>query len=152
MRASIAIAVKDVGCLLSRIRDKRHPTSAVLSATVWIAALVIHAQGPATGAAGKAHDPGVRASGVSAGQPLAALSADQFEYFQDGRSRFLEVDSVLGDIEGAPGRGLGPLFNATSCATCHSQPSAGGSSPNANQYPYVGGNPQIQAASDAGGR
>jgi CxxC motif-containing protein (DUF1111 family) len=39
---------------------------------------------------------------------------------------------------------LGPRFNLDSCGGCHSQPAAGGTSPNANIFPNVGPNPQSQ--------
>ena len=56
--------------------------------------------------------------------------------------RFNEVDQVA--------NGLGPTYNSNSCASCHAQPSVGGSSPSATQYPNIGPNPQIEAA-NAGG-
>ncbi|MDR3385971.1 MAG: di-heme oxidoredictase family protein [Rudaea sp.] len=97
-----------------------------------------------------ASDPGVRAGSVGAGLPLATLSAAQMQYFLDGFNRFVEVDSVSGAVTGEPGSGLGPGFNATSCGACHAQPFAGGSSPSMAAYPFIGPNPQIAAASDAG--
>jgi CxxC motif-containing protein (DUF1111 family) len=104
----------------------------------------------ATSSAGGARDPGVRAGGVGAGQPLSSLSAAELQFFQDGQSRFLQTDSVGGTISGEPGSGLGPTYNLNSCGGCHSQPAVGGSSPSASQYPNVGQNPQIAAANDAG--
>ena len=89
-----------------------------------------------------AQDPGVRTSNGNAGPPLSTLSADQLQYFQDGQSRFVEVDSVSGTASGEPGIGLGPTFNSNSCGSCHSQPAIGGTSPSLN--------PQIAAASDNG--
>src|SRR5208282_5555714 len=86
------------------------------------------------------------------GQPLSSLSAAQLQFFQDGLTRFLQVDSVTGTIAGEPGAGLGPGFNSNSCGGCHAQPSAGGTSPSASQYPNIGPNPQMQAASDANAR
>ena len=97
---------------------------------------------------GAAHDPGVRAGSVNSGQPLSSLSAAELQYFQDGLSRFLQIDSVVGTASGAPGTGLGPTFNSNSCGSCHSQPAVGGSSPSASQYPNIGPNPQIAAATD----
>jgi CxxC motif-containing protein (DUF1111 family) len=44
---------------------------------------------------------------------------------------------VSGTVTGADGRGLGPRFNADSCAACHSQPAIGGSSPAANPLPAI---------------
>jgi CxxC motif-containing protein (DUF1111 family) len=45
---------------------------------------------------------------------------------------------------------LGPAFNSNSCSSCHAQPAVGGTSPSTSQYPNIGPNPQIGAASDAG--
>jgi len=87
-------------------------------------------------------DPGVRAGSVNAGQALSTLSPGQSQYFTDGLVRFNEVDQVE--------NGLGPTFNSNSCASCHGQPAAGGSSPRADQYPNIGPNPQIEAASAGG--
>jgi len=44
-------------------------------------------------------------------------------------AEFSEVDSVSGTIAGENGKGLGPAFNGNSCAQCHAEPAAGGSSP-----------------------
>ncbi len=60
----------------------------------------------------------------------------------DGLSRFRSVDSVSGTQPGAPDSGLGPRFNLNSCAGCHAQPNAGGSSPAVN--------PQIAVATAFG--
>ncbi len=76
--------------------------------------------------------------------------AAQLQYFQDGQSRFKQVDSVSGSISGEPGNGLGPGFNSNSCASCHAQPAVGGTSPSIGEFPNIGPNPQIAAASDAG--
>ena len=90
----------------------------------------------------QAKDPGVRAGSVNAGQALSTLSPGQSQYFTDGLVRFNEADQVA--------NGLGPTFNSNSCASCHAQPAAGGSSPRADQYPNIGPNPQIEAASAGG--
>ncbi len=90
----------------------------------------------------QAKDPGVRAGSVNAGQPISALTPGQLQYFNDGFARFNEVDQVS--------NGLGPTYNATSCGSCHAQPSTGGTSPRGDQYPNIGPNPQI-AAANAGG-
>jgi CxxC motif-containing protein (DUF1111 family) len=95
-------------------------------------------------------DPGVRAGEVQVGIPLPGLSADELQYFQDGLTRFIEVDSVTGNIAGETGSGLGPAFNSNGCASCHVQPAIGGSSPSVSQYPNLGPNPQIAVANDAG--
>ena len=85
-------------------------------------------------------DPGVRAGAVN-GQtgatatsplPLASVTANTpqgvSEFFQNGLTRFQEVEVVSGGAN----NGLGPRFNFNSCSGCHSQPSIGGSSPPTN--------------------
>lgn len=95
-------------------------------------------------------DPGVRAGSVQVGVPLAGLSAAELQFFQDGLSRFIQVDSVGGNVSGEPGSGLGPAFNSNSCGSCHAQPATGGTSPSTSQYPSIGPNPQMTVANDAG--
>ena len=73
-------------------------------------------------------DPGVRGGAPAAGAALKALSADETAFFQDGRTRFVETESVTG----GQNNGLGPRFNSNSCQSCHAQPSVGGSGPAAN--------------------
>jgi CxxC motif-containing protein (DUF1111 family) len=104
---------------------------------------MVNASEPTQTAMG-ASDPGPRNGEANAGVPLASLSADQMEYYLDGKNRFADTDSVRGTVAGETNGGLGPTYNSNSCAGCHSQPAEGGSSPAAN--------PQIEAASDAGGR
>src|ERR1700691_4497038 len=104
-----------------------------------------------TNSSGGAQDPGPRAGAVNAGAPLSTLTPAQLQFFQDGLSRFLQTDSVSGKMAGEPGVGLGPGFNSNSCGSCHAQPAVGGSSPNAQHFPFVGPNPQIAAATDFGG-
>jgi CxxC motif-containing protein (DUF1111 family) len=53
------------------------------------------------------------------GEPLDGLTPEQRDQFERGRSEFQRVF--------APDTGLGPLFNADSCAECHESPVAGGS-------------------------
>jgi CxxC motif-containing protein (DUF1111 family) len=107
-------------------------------------------QAPQNGGSTRARDPGVRTNSIGSGQPLAGLSPEQLQFFQDGLARFLQVDSVSGTMPGEPGAGLGPGFNSTSCGSCHAQPAVGGSSPSVNAYPNIGPNPQVRAASAAG--
>jgi CxxC motif-containing protein (DUF1111 family) len=104
-----------------------------------------------TNSSGGAQDPGPRAGNVNAGTPLSTLTPAQLQFFQDGLSRFLQVDSVSGQMAGEPGVGLGPGFNSNSCGSCHGQPAVGGSSPSSAYYPNVGPNPQVAAATDYGG-
>jgi CxxC motif-containing protein (DUF1111 family) len=89
-----------------------------------------------------AQDPGARTGAANAGVPLSSLSSQELSYFQDGKFRFVQVDSVGGTAAGEPGLGLGPTFNSNSCGSCHSQPAIGGSSPSSN--------PQIVAGTDNG--
>jgi CxxC motif-containing protein (DUF1111 family) len=85
-----------------------------------------------------ASDPGPRIGDAGIGAPLPSLTVEQLKYFQDGLARFIAFDSVGGTIPGATSSGLGPTYNATSCGSCHAQPTVGGTSPNSN--------PQIAAA------
>jgi len=73
-------------------------------------------------------DPGVRGGAAGAGGPLPGLTADEAAFFQDGLSRFLDIETVTGGNN----TGLGPRFNSNQCFSCHSQPDAGGSSPAKN--------------------
>jgi CxxC motif-containing protein (DUF1111 family) len=95
--------------------------------------------------ASSAVDPGPRGGSVGAGGPLAGLSTDEVNFFLGTRTRFQEVQSVSGGIE--PSSGLGPTFNANSCAACHAEPAVGGTSP----HPKLGfvktPNPEIAFAS-----
>jgi CxxC motif-containing protein (DUF1111 family) len=113
----------------------------ILVCAVFAASMLAYAQTTSSTTSG-ARDPGVRAGSVGAGQPLSTLTSDQLLFFQDGQTRFQEVDTVPA--------GLGPAYNSTSCASCHSQPAVGGSSPSATQYPNVGPNPQVAAATAGG--
>jgi CxxC motif-containing protein (DUF1111 family) len=72
-------------------------------------------------------DPGPRPGPSGAGGPFEKLGVDELNLYWAARDRFKEVASVSGTIE--RGVGLGPRFNGNSCAGCHAQPAAGGSSP-----------------------
>jgi CxxC motif-containing protein (DUF1111 family) len=106
--------------------------------------LLSQQNGPSRGgsATSGASDPGPRAGLVNAGSPISTLTSNQLQFFQDGQNRFQAVDTVA--------TGLGPGFNSNSCASCHAQPSVGGSSPSANAYPNIGPNPQIEAGTANG--
>src|SRR5262245_46768046 len=54
------------------------------------------------------------------GSPLRGITAAEFELFRLGREDFTEVETAED--------GLGPAFNGTSCAVCHSVPAIGGMS------------------------
>jgi len=85
-------------------------------------------------------DPGVRTGAIN-GQagatatnplPLASVAANSptgsLEFFQNGLTRFQEVEVVSGGAN----NGLGPRFNFNQCSGCHAQPTIGGTSPAAN--------------------
>ncbi len=55
------------------------------------------------------------------GQPLAGLTADQLDRFNDGKAEFQGVETVE--------EGVGPVFNDVSCANCHLAAAIGGGSP-----------------------
>ena len=80
------------------------------------------------GGSKKPVDPGVRGGPAGAGGPLKGLTADEMAFFQDGQSRFAEVEVV----QGGTNNGLGPRFNSNQCLSCHTQPDMGGSSPAKN--------------------
>jgi CxxC motif-containing protein (DUF1111 family) len=63
-----------------------------------------------------------RAASVSPdfGDPIAGLTPAQQALFADGQDDFEEVEEAAD--------GLGPVFNGTSCAGCHSSPAVGGTS------------------------
>ncbi len=95
----------------------------------------------APGAHGSASDPGVRSGPPGAGSPIAGLTQNQLSFFSAGQTNFVQTDSVTGSVPNT-GNGLGPRFNAESCAQCHAQPAIGGTSP------FV--NPQVADATDQG--
>src|ERR1700737_2971600 len=55
------------------------------------------------------------------GDPVRGLTAAQLALFLDGKADFVSVETVTPD-------GLGPVFNESSCATCHAVPAVGGGS------------------------
>jgi CxxC motif-containing protein (DUF1111 family) len=85
-------------------------------------------------------DPGVRAGTVDSGQPLASVAQTPgaSDFFANGLLRFQEIETVQGGVD----NGLGPRFNSNQCASCHSQPAIGGTSPSATAFPFVGPNPE----------
>ena len=114
-------------------------TRATLFVVVGLFCFLIGAQRALTQSA--AHDPGVRSSPAGAGAPIAGLTPNQRAYFDAGLEEFSEVESVKGTVSNT-GAGLGPRFNGESCAQCHAQPAAGGTSPSVN--------PQVAAANNQG--
>jgi len=79
---------------------------------------------PPAASAGDAKDPGPRSGPAAAGDPLAGLTPEQLAAFEAGKAAFNKVFDVKA--------GLGPAMNLDSCAGCHSQPAAGGTSPAVN--------------------
>ncbi|HEY2012309.1 MAG TPA: di-heme oxidoredictase family protein [Bryobacteraceae bacterium] len=95
-------------------------------------------------------DPGPRGGPAGAGGTFAALDSNASRdaaykaSFATALQVFKEVDSVSGALE--PGTGLGPTFNGNSCAMCHLQPAAGGSSPGLTSKQNSVANPQVALA------
>ena len=121
-------------------RRKQLSVSVILAISVFAAAGLLNAN--SSNDEPGAQDPGVRAGSINAGQPLSSLNSSQLLYYQDGQTRFQRVEQVA--------NGLGPTYNSNSCASCHAQPALGGSSPSARQFPNLGPNPQIEAATAGG--
>ena len=97
-------------------------------------------------------DPGPRIGAAGAGSYYPTLNANEQAMFTQGLQAFMEVDSVKGGMTGETGTGLGPGFNGNSCAQCHAQPSAGGSSPGMNSPQSPIPNPQVALATMDGAR
>lgn len=92
------------------------------------------------------NDPGPRSGAVGAGGFYPTLSSNEQSLFTQALQRFMEVDSVKGSLTGENGTGLGPTFNGNSCAQCHAQPAAGGSSPGLTSPQNAIANPQVALA------
>jgi CxxC motif-containing protein (DUF1111 family) len=77
-------------------------------------------------------DPGVQGGAARAGLPLPSVTATDgsLQFFQNGQSRFQDVESVSNSPTG--NNGLGPRFNFVQCSGCHAQPTVGGTGPAAN--------------------
>jgi len=77
-------------------------------------------------------DPGVQGGAARAGSPLPSVNPNDgsLQYFQNGQTRFQDVESVSNSPTG--NNGLGPRFNFVQCSGCHSQPASGGSGPATN--------------------
>ena len=61
----------------------------------------------------QAQDPGVRKAATDGGPPvpLPGLTTDELTFFQDGLTRFQDVEVVSGGAN----NGLGPRFNSNQC-------------------------------------
>jgi CxxC motif-containing protein (DUF1111 family) len=115
-------------------------------------------------ATAKGVDPGPRGGAAGAGGPVLDNPDDPAQQAQAAVAclpglapaallmceqafiRFQEVDSVSGTISGENGVGLGPTFNANSCAMCHAEPGVLGSSPGQNSRLHSVPNPQVAVA------
>jgi CxxC motif-containing protein (DUF1111 family) len=91
-------------------------------------------------------DSGPRGGPAGAGGFFPTLNATEQGLFAASLDTFDEVDSVSGTIPGEAGKGLGPTFNGNSCAMCHAQPAAGGSSPGLRSPQNPVPNPQVALA------
>ena len=65
-----------------------------------------------------------------AGDPLPTLSIDQLLRFEIGKISFNEDLTVEG--------GLGPIFNQTSCGSCHNNPVGGAGSQTVTRFGFIG--------------
>jgi CxxC motif-containing protein (DUF1111 family) len=83
-------------------------------------------------------DPGVQSGNRGTGATIIDPANDPHgfsAFFQDGLTRFKDVESV----SGATNVGLGPRFNSNQCSSCHSQPAVGGSGVATNpQFAFAG--------------
>ncbi len=111
-----------------------------LALCVWTVAIL----NPVTAWAQQPKDPGPRGGAPGAGNYYPTLNANEQLLFGQAFASFQEVDSVSGTIE--QGAGLGPTFNGNSCAMCHAQPAAGGSSPGVTSPQNPIPNPQVALA------
>jgi CxxC motif-containing protein (DUF1111 family) len=82
-------------------------------------------------------DPGVQSGNRGTGAALPSVlqndNAGILQFFNDGQSRFQEVEVVSGGAN----NGLGPRFNLNQCSACHAQPAIGGTG--------AANNPQFEA-------
>jgi CxxC motif-containing protein (DUF1111 family) len=84
-------------------------------------------------------DPGVQSAGRGTGTTIIDPANDPHAFtafFQDGLTRFQDVEAV----SGGNNVGLGPRFNSNQCSSCHAQPAVGGTG--------AAVNPQFQFASN----
>jgi CxxC motif-containing protein (DUF1111 family) len=95
-------------------------------------------------------DPGPRGGPAGAGGAYPTLNPNELSFFNQAQAFFNLIASVSGTEPGALGPGLGPLFNGNSCAMCHAQPSAGGSSPGLASKQNSVPNPQVALATRYG--
>ncbi|HUK89180.1 MAG TPA: di-heme oxidoredictase family protein [Blastocatellia bacterium] len=135
--------MKGNGRLYDTFTQSRLAQYAAFVAFIVFGALLLQGQGAASGLA---HDPGPRGGAPGAGGAYPSLNASEMAFFDAAKTRFQEIDSVSGTIPGEEGSGLGPTFNANSCAMCHAEPAVGGSSPGLASPQNSIPNPQIGLA------
>jgi CxxC motif-containing protein (DUF1111 family) len=85
-------------------------------------------------------DPGVQTANRGTGASIIPSNDTTgfLTFFNDGLSRFQDVESVSNSPNG--NNGLGPRFNSNSCSSCHAQPAIGGTGSAVN--------PQFEFTSD----
>jgi len=115
---------------------RRSMLAMIMGGLVTTAALVAPLSSNAEFSSSGARDPGVRGGAAGAGGPIAGLTANQEEFFDQGLDDFAEAEGI--------GDGLGPRFNLDGCGGCHAQPATGGTSPAVN--------PQVAVATAFGAR
>ena len=91
-------------------------------------------------------DPGPRGGTPAAGDAFPGLNSGEKVLFNKALDHFTELNSVVGSIDGEESIGLGPTFNGNGCATCHSEPAIGGSSPGMLSRLNPVPNPQVALA------
>jgi len=83
-------------------------------------------------------DPGVQSAGRGTGATIITSDPNGFlPFFQDGQSRFNDIESVSNSSTN--NNGLGPRFNSNQCSSCHAQPAEGGTGSAVNpQFTFAG--------------
>lgn len=77
------------------------------------------------------------------GQPLLGLTPQQLQRFQAGRADFMHVFQAS--------EGLGPIFNQTSCASCHNNPVGGPGGQLVTRFGYTDGKGNFDPLEALGG-
>jgi CxxC motif-containing protein (DUF1111 family) len=78
-----------------------------------------------------------------AGYPLPTLNIDQLLRFEIGKTSFNEDLTIEG--------GLGPIFNQTSCGSCHNNPVGGAGSQTVTRFGFIGKKGGFDPLADLGG-
>ena len=77
------------------------------------------------------------------GEPLPSLTDEQLARFESGKISFNEDLTVEG--------GLGPIFNQTSCGSCHNNPVGGAGNQTVTRFGYIGKKGGFDPLSELGG-